>query len=119
MPLIYVMWVLYVCRFLPPEIGHLKNLEELDISFNKLKTLPSEISSLVALRHLRAENNKLAELPSGLACLPNLNSIDVAHNKLTSLESLQLASMTSLRALNAKVYMKCHGFKVPRDCLMF
>lgn len=108
---------LAVCNFsisfLPPEIGDMKNLEELDLSFNKLKTLPSQVSSLIALKHLRAENNKLIELPSGLACLPNLSAIDVAHNKLTSLESLELSSMTSLRALNAKFNKLRNAGEIP------
>ncbi|KAL2651050.1 hypothetical protein R1flu_019178 [Riccia fluitans] len=97
---------LSVCNFsiswLPPEIGALKLLEDLDISFNKLKLLPKELAGLTSLKTLRVASNKLIELPSELTRLPDLTTIDVAHNRLTSLDSLQLESMTSLRALNAQ-----------------
>jgi hypothetical protein len=94
---------IFLCRWIPPEIGSLGNLEELDLSFNKLKALPQEFALLKSLKSLRVASNKLVELPSQLAALVNLINIDVAHNRLTSLQSLGLLSMTSLRSLNAQV----------------
>ncbi|XP_077239811.1 leucine-rich repeat protein kinase family protein [Tasmannia lanceolata] len=87
-------------RYLPPEIGCLKKLEDLDLSFNKLKSLPNDIASMSALRSLRVANNKLVDLPSGLSCLQRLEDLDLSNNRLTSLNSLKLSSMHALQNLN-------------------
>lgn len=87
-------------RYLPPEIGCLNNLEDLDLSFNKMKSLPTEISYLSALISLKVANNKLVELPSGLSSLQRLENLDLSNNRLTSLGSLELVSMHNLQNLN-------------------
>ncbi|KAF6161821.1 hypothetical protein GIB67_008582 [Kingdonia uniflora] len=87
-------------RYLPPEIGCLGKLEELDLSFNKLKNLPDEISKLEALKSLKVANNKLVELPSGLSCLQRLEHLDLSYNRLISLGCLELASMQTLQKLD-------------------
>lgn len=91
------------CRYLPPEIGCLKKLEYLDLSFNKMKTLPSEISDLNGLISLKVSNNKLVELPSTMASLSRLENLDLSNNRLTSLGSLELGSMHKLQSLNLQV----------------
>lgn len=96
-------WWIFFCRYLPPEIGCLNNLEYLDLSFNKLKTLPSEISCLNALISLKVANNKLVELPSGLSSLQRLEVLDLSNNRLTSLGSLELGSMQKLQNINLQV----------------
>ncbi|KAK7343622.1 hypothetical protein VNO77_12515 [Canavalia gladiata] len=100
-------------RYLPPEIGCLRKLEYLDISFNKMKTLPSEISYLDGLISMKVANNKLVELPSAMTSLSRLESLDLSNNKLTSLGSLDLASMHRLHNLNLQ-YNKLLGiFLIP------
>lgn len=91
------------CRYLPPEIGCLKKLEYLDLSFNKMKTLPSEISFLNDLISLKVSNNKLVELPSTIASLSRLENLDLSNNRLTSLGRLDLGSMHKLQSLNLQV----------------
>ena len=49
---------------LPPEIGQLKDLEHLDLSFNQLKTLPATLAQLTNLRRLSIEYNQLTRLPA-------------------------------------------------------
>jgi len=91
------------CRYLPPEIGCLKKLEELDLSFNKLKNLPNDIGELNALKSLRVANNKLVDLPSGISSLRRLENLDLSNNRLTSLTQLILAFMQTLQYLNLQV----------------
>lgn len=98
----------YFCRYLPPEIGCLEKLEDLDLSFNKLKNLPNDIAALSALKSLRVANNKLIELPSGLSSLQRLVNLDFSNNRLTSLKSLKLDSMTMLQNLNLQVSFNTH-----------
>lgn len=96
---------IFFCRYLPPEIGCLNNLEDLDLSFNKMKSLPTEISYLSALISLKVANNKLVELPSGLSSLQRLENLDLSNNRLTSLGSLELVSMHNLQSLNLQVFI--------------
>ena len=100
---VYDLYVSFSCRYLPPEIGCLKNLEYLDLSFNKIKSLPIEISYLNDLISLKVSNNKLVELPSGLSSLQRLENLDLSNNRLTSLGSLELSLMGNLQTLNLQV----------------
>lgn len=94
---------LNIFRFLPPEIGSLRKLQELDLSFNKLKNLPNWITELRALKFLKVTNNKLVDLPSGISSLRCLESLDLSNNRLTSLGSVELVSMLTLQYLNLQV----------------
>jgi leucine-rich repeat protein SHOC2 len=49
-------------REVPPEIGDLKGLIELDLFRNKLKTLPPEIGKLKQLRKLILGENEFSEI---------------------------------------------------------
>lgn len=97
------MHIFFCCRYLPPEIGCLSNLEQLDLSFNKMKYLPTEICYLKALISLKVANNKLVELPSGLSLLQRLENLDLSNNRLTSLGYLDLCLMHNLQNLNLQV----------------
>ncbi|CAI9098891.1 OLC1v1035620C1 [Oldenlandia corymbosa var. corymbosa] len=87
-------------RYLPPEIGHLCNLEYLDLSFNKMKNLPAEITFLESLVSLEVANNKLVEFPSGFSSMKRLEKLDVSNNRLASFVWLELESMLTLQRLN-------------------
>lgn len=106
---LYEFMSFFVCvwRFLPPEIGCLKKLVELDLSCNKLKSLPDDIASLEALVSLRVANNKLVDLPSAISGMKMLESLDISNNRLTSLQPLDLSIMHALRSLNIQVNLKC------------
>lgn len=101
--LVTILMIVFFCRYLPPEIGCLEKLEDLDLSFNKLKRLPDHVAALSALKSLKVSNNKLIELPSGLSCLQSLENLDLSNNRLTSLRSLKLDSMPTLQNLNLQV----------------
>jgi Leucine-rich repeat (LRR) protein len=56
---------------LPPEIGQLTNLQELDIESNRLRALPSEIAELQSLEKISLLNNAIQEDFSAVAALAN------------------------------------------------
>lgn len=67
---------------LPITIGNLRNLEELNIGRNGLKTVPTAISSLVGshLKTLNLEYNDLREIPSFLGNLDRLEELNLNFN---------------------------------------
>ncbi|KAF5184900.1 Mitogen-activated protein kinase kinase kinase yoda [Thalictrum thalictroides] len=100
-------------RYLPPEIGCLSTLQDLDLSFNKLKSLPQEITSLDALRSFKVANNKLEELPIGLSLLQRLETLDLSNNRLSSLGSLELVSMKNLKKLELQYNKLLNCCQIP------
>lgn len=70
---------------IPNEIGMLKNLQQLSLSFNNITELPTAIGDLVHLRLLKLTSNKLTTLPSSLRQLTKLRSLMVDKNDITSL----------------------------------
>ncbi|MGH0143095.1 UNVERIFIED_CONTAM: hypothetical protein FKN15_029786 [Acipenser sinensis] len=84
---------------LPEEIGHLKQLMELDISCNEVTALPQQIGQLKALRELNVRKNYLSVLPEDLVSLPlvkldfscnKVEVIPVCYRKMSHLQTLQL-----------------------------
>ena len=59
-------------EYLPPEIGNLVDLVELDLTGNRLTELPAEIGNLTSLTRLNARNNQLRSLPPEIGNLTNL-----------------------------------------------
>ncbi|PLB50554.1 leucine-rich repeat-containing protein 40 [Aspergillus steynii IBT 23096] len=99
---------------LTSDIGHLKNLETLDLHNNSITDLPEELRSLKCLRFLNVGNNQLASLPfEALSQLP-LKDLNAQRNKLsgtlipanvTKLETLQNLDVSS----NALVQLSGQG----------
>jgi C-terminal of Roc, COR, domain/Ras of Complex, Roc, domain of DAPkinase/Leucine rich repeat/Leucine Rich repeats (2 copies) len=83
---------------LPPEIGQLKHLIELDLSSNQLTELPPEIGQLQNLETLVLGANQLTELPAEVTQLQNLVTLDLSFNQLAELppEIVQLQNLTGL-----------------------
>jgi len=93
---------------LPPEIGQLKKLKELDLGIdgdepeefqNKLTKLPDEIGQLNSLREFSLNSNQLTALPESIGQLTKLQKLDLNHNQLTAL-SESIGQLTSLQTLN-------------------
>ena len=72
--------------FLPPEIGQLATLTQLDLSQNRLSrsTLAKAIGQLTNLQRLDLSGNELQGLPESIAELSNLQQLDLAGNQLTN-----------------------------------
>ena len=88
--------------FLPPEIGRLQSLKELDLVGNQLTSLPSEIGQLQSLTSLNLYDNQLTSLPPEIGQLQSLTALHLDGNQLTSLppEIGQLQSLTALKLMN-------------------
>lgn len=85
---------------LPSNVLSRTDLEELDISNNKLTgALPSEIGKLTKLKILNASNNLMTGVPAEVGHLPNLEILDLSNNKLTGLPN-ELGQLTNLKMLN-------------------
>jgi len=99
---------------LPIEIGQLRSLERLDLSYrdqggldhrigdyrkrNRLKNIPREIRFLTNLKHLNLSANELSELPSEIKELQNLQTLDLRGNKITKLPT-EIGAMGKLEKL--------------------
>lgn len=70
--------------YLPSEIGHLRKLRHLDVSFNQLTELPPELGMCTPLRKLLLFNNQIRTLPSELGALHFLEFLGWQGNPLES-----------------------------------
>ena len=83
---------------LPPEIGDLTSLTDLDLGDNQLASLPPEIGNLTSLTSLILHGNELASLPSEIGNLIRLTGLGLHGNHFTALPP-ELTNLTSLTAL--------------------
>jgi len=66
---------------IPPEIGQLKYLNELNLSDNQLYKLSGEIAGAIRLTNLQLNNNRFNQnIPAEIGNLANLVSLDISHN---------------------------------------
>ncbi|XP_064922128.1 p53-induced death domain-containing protein 1 isoform X3 [Columba livia] len=70
---------------LPPDIGNLRCLTHLDLSFNSLSTLPSCILHLPSLCVLLVSHNSLVALPKNFGSLSKLTFFSAMKNQLKDL----------------------------------
>ena len=68
---------------LPAEIGDLRELRVLRVSYNQLVGLPTSIQRLTKLEQLDLDGNRLTELPAAIGDLRELRVLSVSHNPLT------------------------------------
>jgi len=83
---------------LPPEIGLLGNLVELDLGRNMITELPTEIGQLTHLHALNLWQNQLHRLPPEIGRLTNLLTLDLACNKLAELPP-EIGELSKLETL--------------------
>ncbi|XP_008114843.2 malignant fibrous histiocytoma-amplified sequence 1 [Anolis carolinensis] len=68
---------------LPAGLAHLRCLEELDLSFNRLRRLPERsLAPLQRLRALDVDHNQLGAFPNALLSLGALEELDCSGNRL-------------------------------------
>jgi len=98
---------------LPPEIGQLTQLRELELRNNNLASLPPEIGQLTQLQELELHNNNLTSLPPEIGQLKELRSLDLSENKLALLP-LEISQLIKLEYL--KINNSCLTFFPPGIC---
>jgi hypothetical protein len=84
---------------LPSSLCRLKKLRVLNVEGNYLRTLPFDIGALQALEVLNLSNNSLYTLPKSFEKLCNLKYLDLSSNQLRSVP-LALSKLHSLLDLN-------------------
>lgn len=95
-------------KYLPKEIGNMKNLESLSITNHNFETLPKEIGELNNLKYLWLHTGKLRELPREIGNLTNLQNLTLDTNQLTTLPE-EIGKLKNLVTLNLS-YNKMYGF---------
>ena len=83
---------------LPPEIGNLAALVELNLCYNQLTTLPPEIGNLTSLKGLYLVANNLTALPPEIGNLRALKSLGLSGNNLTALPP-EIGNLVALKSL--------------------
>ena len=84
---------------LPPSIGQLTWLRELDLSRNQLRSVPETLDQLAKLQKLYLSDNELTSVPEALGQLTGLQKLYLARNQLTSVPET-LGQLTQLRELD-------------------
>ncbi|CAM9250870.1 unnamed protein product [Scytosiphon promiscuus] len=65
--------------------AHMRSVEEINLSGNKLQELPEDAQRFTSLSTLRLDNNKLSGLPEGLLTLTSLTRLSLRHNNFSNL----------------------------------
>jgi hypothetical protein len=97
---------------LPATIGALKSLQQLQLSFNRLRELPSSIGRCSGLTSVSIARNSLGQLPSSFSCLQKLQWLDVSGNLLRSVVGV-VGQLEALRQL--EVHGNCIGAEEERQ----
>ena len=87
---------------IPPELGNLANLERLSLSGNRLSgAIPPELGSLANLEELYLDNNRLSgAIPPELGNLANLERLSLSGNRLSGAIPPELGNLANLERLS-------------------
>ncbi|NXS66159.1 MFHA1 protein, partial [Pandion haliaetus] len=84
---------------LPPRLAELGRLEELDLSFNRLRRLPDGLGRLRHLRALDVDHNLLSSFPAPLLELAALEELDCSGNRHLGALPEGIAALRRLKIL--------------------
>ncbi len=79
-------------------VPHFRDLTELYLEKNDLKTLPESFTQLTKLQRLNVSNNQIEEIPKWISDLKELKSFHLADNKITELPNT-LGKLSNLKTL--------------------
>ena len=94
----------YLTGSIPPELGNLARLRELDLSRNNLTgPIPPELGDLTNLERLQLSQNRLAgQIPSELGQLTKLTLLSISGNNLRGQIPSELGNLTKLTSLRLR-----------------
>ncbi|XP_039164481.1 disease resistance protein RUN1-like [Eucalyptus grandis] len=96
----------FCLRELPAEIGKLKALQQLDLSYtSSLSALPDDIGSLENLEILDISESGIEELPNGIGSLRKLRELRAYH--CVNLKGIMVESMCNLSSLRCLDFIDC------------
>ena len=89
---------------IPPQLGQLDQLQLLNLSFNRLTgAIPPDLGQLGHLRTLYVRNNRLTgTIPSILSQLDQLQLLNLSFNRLTGAIPPELGQLSHLRSLDLR-----------------
>jgi len=96
---------------IPSEIGNLGHLKDLQLAYNNIRSLPPEIGWLEDLEELELRANRLTEIPSEIGNLSNLQVLNLAYNDLASLPP----EIEKLKALDRLIITRYELNKMPAE----
>ena len=67
----------------PPSIGTLSELIQLDLTGNAIESLPDEFGNLTKLQQLRLQGNRLSSVPTSFGSLDSLVRLDLSDNNFS------------------------------------
>jgi LRR receptor-like serine/threonine-protein kinase EFR len=86
---------------LPPEVGNLKSLVALDLSYNKFsQEIPGQLKDCLSLEGLYMQGNFFEGTIPDLSGLKGIQYLDLSHNNLTGSIPSYMVSFSSLQNLN-------------------
>lgn len=81
----------------------LQQLQELDVSHNRISSLPVEIGKLLSLKRLNVSHNRLVTLPATLTDLADsLAELDADHNRLVDASAAVIVKLHQLKVLGIR-----------------
>jgi Leucine-rich repeat (LRR) protein len=86
-------------RSFPVKILECKNLEYLNLGYNKIREIPNSISQLSKLKYISVAANPISKIPSGVYQLAELNTLQLADTKVGELSD-ELGKLSKLEILD-------------------
>ena len=95
-------WLIPLAGSIPPQLGQLSHLRELDLDRNRLTgSIPPQLGQLAQLQVLDLSYNELTgTIPPQLGQLGHLQSLNLGHNQLTGSVPSQLGRLGHLQKLD-------------------
>lgn len=83
----------YSFESLPPEIGNMTNLVQINLTDSKVSIIPEEIGNLTNLKRLNLSRTNITTLPESIKNLKNLKMLNLKKTKISASELEKIKSL--------------------------